>query len=74
MQLLDDFCDRKVVPFESASASIFEQLRTAHRRRGAMDLKIAAVALAHDATLATRNISDFAGIEGPRLVDPTEQG
>ncbi|KAA1426604.1 type II toxin-antitoxin system VapC family toxin [Nocardioides antri] len=39
-------------------------------RRRVMDLLIAATAHAHDATLYTRNVRDFAGLEG--LVDIVE--
>ncbi|WP_152044668.1 type II toxin-antitoxin system VapC family toxin [Aureimonas psammosilenae] len=34
------------------------------------DALIAATALVHDLTLVTRNVSDFRGIRGLRLVDP----
>jgi predicted nucleic acid-binding protein len=34
-----------------------------------MDLRIAAIALAHNATLVTRNMSDFENIEGLAVVD-----
>jgi len=32
-----------------------------------MDLKIAAICLAHDATLLTRNVADFQNIPGLRV-------
>jgi len=34
-----------------------------------MDLRIAATAVAHHATLVTRNVSDFEDIEGLAVVD-----
>jgi tRNA(fMet)-specific endonuclease VapC len=34
-----------------------------------MDLKIAAIALANDATLLSRNLSDFARVPGLRVED-----
>jgi tRNA(fMet)-specific endonuclease VapC len=36
---------------------------------GAMDLKIACIALVHDATLLTRNMNDFARVPGLRVDD-----
>ncbi|MCB8839631.1 type II toxin-antitoxin system VapC family toxin [Aurantimonas sp. VKM B-3413] len=39
-------------------------------RRPANDALIAATALVHDLTLVTRNVGDFQGIEGLRLLDP----
>lgn len=38
-----------------------------------MDLKVAATALSLGATLATRNTSDFSGIAGLRIIDPTQE-
>ena len=34
------------------------------------DAQIAAIALAHDMTLATRNVSDFEGIDGLQIINP----
>jgi tRNA(fMet)-specific endonuclease VapC len=57
--------------FDGSSADIYERLRKEHRRAGAMDLRIAAIAIANDATLITRNLRDFEGIEGLRVEDWT---
>ncbi|WP_395748692.1 type II toxin-antitoxin system VapC family toxin [Prosthecobacter sp.] len=51
-----------ILPFDLEAAATFERLRPKHPRIGTMDLKIAAICLAHDATLLTRNISDFQNI------------
>jgi predicted nucleic acid-binding protein len=44
-----------------------QQLRKSHLRVGTMDLKIAAIVLARDATLLSRNVRDFKGIPGLRV-------
>ena len=48
-----------VLPFDHDAAKIFVGLRRAFRRLGTMDLKIAAICLAHDVTLLSRNLVDF---------------
>jgi tRNA(fMet)-specific endonuclease VapC len=68
-QLLTDFREYEVLPFTPSAYSRFESLRREHRRLGTMDLKIAAIILEQDATLVTRNTSDFAAIRGLRVVD-----
>ena len=54
-------------PFDPEAADIFHDLQRRHRRTGTMDLKIGSICLAHDATLLTRNLSDFGGIDGLRV-------
>jgi tRNA(fMet)-specific endonuclease VapC len=56
-----------VLAFDHDAARIFVELRRSFRRAGTMDLKIAAICLAHDATLLTRNGTDFTGIPGLRV-------
>jgi tRNA(fMet)-specific endonuclease VapC len=57
-----------VVPFDSKVAHRAAQLRHALERRGegigAMDTLIAATALAHNATLVTRSVKEFARVQG----------
>ena len=55
-----------IVPFDDAAIQLFERLRQNKRLRkiGHADLLIACIALAHDATLVTRNTKDFVGIPG----------
>jgi predicted nucleic acid-binding protein len=61
------------LPVDDAVSVSYGQLAAAvvgsgrQPRRRAMDLLIAATAHAHGATLYTRNVADFAGLEG--LVD-----
>jgi tRNA(fMet)-specific endonuclease VapC len=55
---------------EKAAAEV-RQLRQAGIRIGTMDLKIAAIALANDATLLSRNLTDFGKVPDLRVEDWT---
>jgi len=55
------------MPFDDAAADRFESLRAGGLRIGSMDLKIAAIALVHDALLLSANLEDFEQIPGLRL-------
>ena len=59
-RLVRDFTNRKLVDFDEDSGRMFASLRSAKLRLGSMDLKIASISLAHQATLVTRNVRDFA--------------
>jgi tRNA(fMet)-specific endonuclease VapC len=52
----------RILPFNPAAAAIFEKLRHQRnlKRVGRADLLIACIALAHNATLVTRNLRHFA--------------
>lgn len=54
-------------PWDAEAASRFKQLRKAGVRIGTMDLKIACIALEHDALLLTRNAVDFSKVPGLRF-------
>ena len=58
-----------VVQFDAVAGGHFARLRKLKvvRNVGLADLLIASVALAHDATLVTRNTKDFAPIPGLKL-------
>jgi tRNA(fMet)-specific endonuclease VapC len=64
---IEAFTKLALLPFDHEAAEIFHELQTLHRRTGTMDLKIAAICLAHDAVLLTRNVRDFADISGLRV-------
>lgn len=68
---LEDYCVIPLVDFDMKAAQVFRQLQTARVRIGTMDLKIAAIALANDATLLTRNRSDFGRVPGLQIEDRT---
>ncbi len=56
-----------ILSWDAESAALFRQFRTGGVRIGTMDLKIACIALAHDATLLTRNERDFGQVPGLRF-------
>ncbi|MCV3216368.1 type II toxin-antitoxin system VapC family toxin [Plectonema radiosum NIES-515] len=60
-----------VISFDERAGQIFQNLRKSYPRLGSMDLKIAAIALAHQATLLTRNLKDFGQIENLHVEDWT---
>jgi tRNA(fMet)-specific endonuclease VapC len=68
---LDTYCQIRVLGFDRVAAAQFQRLSRARLRIGTMDLKIAAIVLAHDATLLSRNLSDFRKIEGLKVEDWT---
>jgi tRNA(fMet)-specific endonuclease VapC len=60
-----------LMDFDDQAATEFARLRSARIRIGTMDLKIAAIALANEATLLSRNLADFGKISGLRVEDWT---
>ena len=64
MELLNELV---VLPFDHQAAAIFHQLHDQGLRVGTMDLKIAAICMAHDALLLTRNLSDFQKVPGLKV-------
>jgi tRNA(fMet)-specific endonuclease VapC len=68
---LENYCRIRVLDFDEVAATIFQSLKRTSRRVGTMDLKIAAITLAHDATLLTRNSADFRLIPGLKFEDWT---
>ncbi len=59
----------RILPITQAVADSFTQLRADKKlkKAGVKDLLIASIALAHGATLATRNSKDFALVAGLKL-------
>ncbi len=69
--VLTFFASMPVVLFDHAAAARVAELRATRIRVGSMDLKIAAIALVHDAVLLSRNVTHFARIPGLRVEDWT---
>ena len=72
--LAEGFADR-VLPFDATCAARYARARAAREAAGRpialADALIGGMALAHGATLATRNMTDFEGL-GATLVNPWE--
>ncbi len=62
---LENYRQIQILDFDEAAIEEFERLKRGRIRVGTMDLKIAAIALSLDATLLSRNTTDFKQI--PRL-------
>jgi tRNA(fMet)-specific endonuclease VapC len=61
------FAKWRVLPFDDAAATRFQWLRSTRVRISSSDLKIAAICLANDATLLSRNTFDFLQVPGLRV-------
>lgn len=66
---LRNYCDVAIVEFDTRAAVEFKRLRQEGIRIGTMDLKIAAIALANDATVITRNTRDFSRVPNLKFED-----
>ena len=60
-----------VLAFDLRAATEFQRLRKQHRTIGTMDLKIAAIVLVQNATLLSRNLTDFCQIADLKVEDWT---
>ena len=58
-----------VVPFDQAAEDQFQLLRSQKIRIGTQDLKIAAIALANNLIVVTRNQRDFGKVPGLTVED-----
>ena len=69
--MLDDFATRPVVGFDRSAAAEFERILRLKLRIGTMDLRIAAIVIAQDALLLSKNLTDFRKVPGLRVEDWT---
>ena len=67
--LFEFYAQFNVLPWDEAGAEEFERLRSEKVRIATMDLKIACIALVHDALLLSRNLRDFEKVPGLRVED-----
>jgi tRNA(fMet)-specific endonuclease VapC len=69
-QILHDFGQMQVLPFDQKAADVFDELvRQKHSRVGVMDLRIAAIAIANQMLLLTQNTVDFERIPNLQIDD-----
>jgi tRNA(fMet)-specific endonuclease VapC len=63
------FSKWKILPLSESSVKVFQDLQQARVRIATTDLKIAAISLANNATLLTRNSRDFQLVPGLHFED-----
>jgi tRNA(fMet)-specific endonuclease VapC len=68
---IENYCAIPIIDFDKQAAQEFQRLRKAHPRLGTMDLKISAIAIVNNATVLTRNTSDFGKIPNLQIEDWT---
>jgi tRNA(fMet)-specific endonuclease VapC len=56
-----------VLPFDDDAAAVFHRHPARIRRIGTMDLKIASIAISHEALLLSRNLQHFAQVPGLKV-------
>jgi tRNA(fMet)-specific endonuclease VapC len=70
-ELFDDFQIREILDFDQAAVRQLEQLPVRKVRIGAMDRKIASIALSRNAKLLSRNLKDYRKVPGLQVEDWT---
>lgn len=66
-QSLESLAGLGLLGFDDDAAEVFEALLEMRPRIGTMDLKIAAICLAHDVLLLSRNLRDFEKVPGLKV-------
>jgi tRNA(fMet)-specific endonuclease VapC len=57
----------QILAFDHDALLNFERLKSARLKMSTLDMKIAAIALAYDATLLSRNVRDFRQVPGLKV-------
>lgn len=66
-----DFSTRPVLPFDDRALAVYQSLLRGRTRVGAMDLKIAAITIANNELLLTKNLAHFRRVPDLRVEDWT---
>ncbi len=69
LNLFDFFSHWDIIPFDEPAATQFDLLRERRIRIGSMDLKIASIALVHEAVLLSANLRDFQRVPNLRVLN-----
>src|SRR5205823_11349693 len=69
--VLRNFSKLQVIKYDDSASRIYISLKKQKINIGTMDVKIAAITLANDMTLLTRNTVDFERVGGLRIEDWT---
>jgi tRNA(fMet)-specific endonuclease VapC len=72
-RFLDNYRYIPILSFDEKAGSIFQQLKSQKIKVGTMDLKIASIAIARNALLISRNLSDYDQIPNLRVEDWTKE-
>ncbi len=56
---LNNYRNALILDFDEKAVKVFQNLKSQKIRVGTMDLKIASIAIANNAILVSRNLSDF---------------
>lgn len=67
VKLLEILPEWDIVPWDEVAVEEFDRQRRAGVRIGSQDLRIASLAISHDALLLTRNAKDFSRVLGLRF-------
>jgi tRNA(fMet)-specific endonuclease VapC len=70
-EVIQRFSEVNVLDYDIKAADVFVEMRSQGVRVGTMDLRIAAIAIANDLTLLTRNTIDFERVPNLRFEDWT---
>jgi tRNA(fMet)-specific endonuclease VapC len=70
-RLPQDYLAFVLLSFDASAATIYDQLLGQNLRVGAMDLRIAAIALSQSLIVLTRNLRDFGRVPGLNSEDRT---
>jgi tRNA(fMet)-specific endonuclease VapC len=72
LSILRDFSQMNLLPYDERTHSQFLSLSRQRIRIGTLDLRIASIALAHGATVVTRNLRHFRQVPDLRVEDWTQ--